>query len=435
MSVVPDPRLDIFQRPSLCASIIQQNNVHIKPINALTNYMSAIQFEIPSIPDCYIDSANCFLKVSVQILNADLTVITPPAAVVSPAVAVPAAIISPSCNFLHSLFSEVEIYANNTLISNNSNLYAYKSYFMNLFGFGPQSKKTELMTEGWLEDLPGEHSLATGTNLLARAKWIKNSKTFHMYGRLKSEIFQIRKFIPSGVDITIRLVQNKPSSILYANAGQPVCKILDATFICCYARLDNEVLAAQEETVAKSNFLLPLIRTQMKVFNIPSGFFNKEVVLHTGKLAGRVTLGFIENSALVGDYSQDMFNFKNFGISELYLTVNSTKIPTTGLKFDFDSGEFNEGYLATYQALKTYSMNKSSGLTKEAYKNGFFITQFDLTRDNSFSSGPFGATDIGTISLNVSFNAALAAAVSVIVMFENESILGITKHREIIIDA
>jgi hypothetical protein len=435
MSVVPDPRLDIFERPSMCASIIQQNNVKIKPLNALTNHLSPIQFEIPSIPDCYIDPSNCFLKVSVQVLNADLTAITPPAAATATVAAVPAAIISPSCNFMHSLFSEVEVYANNVLISNNSNLYAYKSFFMNLFGFGESSKSTELITEGWLEDKPGERALDTGESLLERAKWIKFSKTFYMYGRIKSELFQIRKFIPSGIDITIRLVQNKPSCVLYANAGQPVCKILDATFNCCYAKLDNEVLAAQEETVSKSNFLLPHIRTQMKVFNIPSGYFNKEVVLHSGKLGGRVTIGFVENSTLAGDYSKDMFNFKNFGIDELYLTVNSVKIPTSGLKFDFTSGDFNEGYLATYQALKTYARNKSNGLTKEAYKNGSFITQFDITKDLSFAEGPFGANEVGTVSLYVSFNAALSAPVSVIVMFEHESVLGITKHREIILDA
>jgi hypothetical protein len=223
MSVVPDPRLDIFERPSMCASIIQQNNVKIKPLNALTNHLSPIQFEIPSIPDCYIDPSNCFLKVSVQVLNADLTAITPPAAATATVAAVPAAIISPSCNFMHSLFSEVEVYANNVLISNNSNLYAYKSFFMNLFGFGESSKSTELITEGWLEDKPGERALDTGESLLERAKWIKFSKTFYMYGRIKSELFQIRKFIPSGIDITIRLVQNKPSCVLYANAGQPVC--------------------------------------------------------------------------------------------------------------------------------------------------------------------------------------------------------------------
>jgi hypothetical protein len=130
-----------------------------------------------------------------------------------------------------------------------------------------------------------------------------------------------------------------------------------------------------------------------------------------------------------------MFNFKNFGIDELYLTVNSVKIPTSGLKFDFNSGDFNEGYLATYQALKTYARNKSNGLTKEAYKNGSFITQFDITKDLSFAEGPFGANEVGTVSLYVSFKAALSAPVSVIVMFEYESVLGITKHREIILDA
>lgn len=435
MSVLPDPRLDIFERPNLCASVIQQNNVKIKPLNSLVNHLSPIQFEIPSIPDCYIDGSNCFLKLSVQILNADLTAITPPPAPTDGSSPAAAPIISPSCNYMHSLFSEVEIYANNTLISSNSNLYAYKSYFMNLLGFGEHSKTTELVTEGWLDDKPGEKGVATGTALLERAKLVKNSKIVYMYGRLKSEIFQIQKFIPSGVDLTIRMVPNKSSCLLFASAGQPVCKIVDATFNVNYCKLDSEVLSALELTAAKTNFLLPIIKTNMKVYNIPSGYFNKEIVLSTGKIPGRVTLAFVENSTLVGDYSTDMFNFKNFGINELYLTLNSLKIPTNGLKINFDEGDFNEAYLATHLALKTYARNKSNGLTKEAFKNGTFIMQFDLTPDFTFGSGPYGAQEIGTLSLFVNFNAALSSTVSVIIMMEHESLLGITKHREIILDA
>ena len=54
------------------------------------------------------------------------------------------------------MFSCIDLYINNKLITNNSDTYSYRAYLENLFSYGSDVKDNQLKAaEFWSEDEPG----------------------------------------------------------------------------------------------------------------------------------------------------------------------------------------------------------------------------------------------------------------------------------------
>jgi hypothetical protein len=435
MNIVADPRLDLFSRPPTTASLSDIQHVSYKPIAAISD-QSPIEFTISAGVDSYLSLCESTITLKLQLLDSAGAHIAAPAAAAAGAAAAAAPpvdpTISPSCNYLHNLFSEVEVYANGTVISQNSNLYPYRAYFTNLLANGTSSKDCELITEGWITDNAGEQGLITGAALLEREKWVKHSKVHYLHGQLKSELFQTNKLLPSGVELRVRCTPNKNNCILIASAGAPIVKILDAVLTVPQYRVDADILASIEQTLTKSNILIPVVKTQMKVFHVPSGLHSKSLDnLYPGQSPGRITLGITSHSAYSGSYTDDIHKYDNFNITDIHLTINGRKFPSTGFATNFPGDNFNAAYLSTFNALHTYKRNKSHGITREHFKDGMCIFSFDVSADNSFGEGALSARDTNNYGLSITFGGGLGVPISIIIMAEMESVITVNKHREV----
>ena len=52
--------------------------------------------------------------------------------------------IAPECNFLHTLWTQVDVYLNGSLVTQSNNNYPYRAYIENLLSFGQESKISQL---------------------------------------------------------------------------------------------------------------------------------------------------------------------------------------------------------------------------------------------------------------------------------------------------
>ncbi len=107
--------LDLFATPSTQTSVDKGMYVEYHPISSLADE-TPIGFEVNSSGNSYCGLSRSYLYAKVKItrangdnLEADDTV-------------------GPVNNFLHSLFSQVDVSLNGTLITNSTNTYAYRSY-------------------------------------------------------------------------------------------------------------------------------------------------------------------------------------------------------------------------------------------------------------------------------------------------------------------
>jgi hypothetical protein len=131
--------LGLFSLPSMQKSIECGIYVEYHTISKITGG-ALIEFNMTATGDDYLDLANSFLCVRVKFtgingdnLNAADT-------------------IGPVNNFLHSLFSQVDVSLNGTLITSSMNTYAYRAYIETLLSYGADAKTSQLTSALFYKD-------------------------------------------------------------------------------------------------------------------------------------------------------------------------------------------------------------------------------------------------------------------------------------------
>jgi len=102
-----------------------------------------IEFEISGSGEDYIDFANTVLYVKAKITANNGDNLAADAAV------------GPTNLFLHSLFSQVDISLNGTLVTPSTNTYPYRAMLETLLSYGEDSKKSQLTSALFYKDTAG----------------------------------------------------------------------------------------------------------------------------------------------------------------------------------------------------------------------------------------------------------------------------------------
>ena len=186
--------------------------------------------------------------------------------------------VAPVNNWLHSLFSQVDVYLIDTLVTPSSNTYPFRSYVETLLSYGAEAKKTQLTSQLWYKDTAG-HMEGTTVNagnlgLVERGRYLAESRVVDMMGRLHVDLFLQDKFLLNGVDVKIRLVRSKDAFSLMADGQNPDYKvrIVETTLFARKAVLNPTVQMAHIKALAKGTAEYPLRPVDCKVYSIPHGY-------------------------------------------------------------------------------------------------------------------------------------------------------------------
>ena len=115
---------------------------------------------------------------------------------------------APLNNWLHSLFSQVDVYINDTLVTTSSITYPFRAYIETLLSYSAEATKTQLFSQLWYKDTAGHMNgtLDNGGNagLAERRKYIVESRVVEMMGRLHVDLFLQYRFLLNSVSVKIR---------------------------------------------------------------------------------------------------------------------------------------------------------------------------------------------------------------------------------------
>jgi len=170
--------LDLFSVPPTQTSIEQGSWIEYHPITTVTEG-SPIEFDVNGSGEDYIDFANTLLYVKVKLsaINGDNLAAD--------------AAVGPVNLFLHSLFSQVDISLNGTLITASTNTYPYRAMIETLLSYGEDAKRSQLTSTLFYKDQAGTmDSIAVGEadarndGLMKRRAIGRQSREFDMMGRL-----------------------------------------------------------------------------------------------------------------------------------------------------------------------------------------------------------------------------------------------------------
>ena len=413
------------QLPPVQTAIVDDYTVYCGPKSVIDGD-APLTFEITGSSDDYVDVSSISLRIKVKVLKENGDVLSEKDNV------------GPVNLFLHSLFSQLDVTLGDTLISQSTNTYAYRSYMTTLLSYAKDAKEGWLSLSGWHTDEAQKFDDPTNAGLKARSKWIQNGVEYEMKGRLHMDLGLQERLVPNGVDIRITLTRNKPSfSFMGFDEGQGNYKIniTHAQLEVRKVKLAPKEQLRIENTISKLGARLPIVHTVSKAFSIAQGISTYDLdSLFTGQLPARIVLALVENDAFNGTLKKNAFNFKNFDLSFMVLNVMGKQIPSKPLQPNFGAGHYIDAYETLYTGLSAYGENYDHGIKREDYPNGFCIYAFNLTPDQSSGMSHVNPRRVGTVRATLHFAQALPCTVTLIAYAQFDNVITIDRFRNVIFD-
>ena len=279
--------LDFFTIPATQTSIEDNTYTRVNPLTAVTSSPAPIEFIINASSEHYIDPANIYLYVKLSIKNRDLQPLKAEHKYYF------------ESNILHSIFSDVEIYLNETKITSGGGNYPYRAFLENSLNYTRDEKLSKLECEGFYPITERAGIIKHYDNLI--------HKTVEGYGKLHSDIFFQPRLILSGCDIKIKLYRNTTAFCIKSAADTPAIKdeVDPSKLFVCFEEVYLDVRRVKltshqhlqiEKNLSHSAAKYPITRVDVKTFAVNSGI--SSIMLNhivTGKLPSRIMYGLISH--------------------------------------------------------------------------------------------------------------------------------------------
>jgi hypothetical protein len=270
----------------------------------------------------------------------------------------------------------------------------------------------------------------------SRRARIHLSRSLEMCGRLHLDAFLQDKYLPNGIEMRVRLNKSKTDFSLFGAAGK--INFEEAGFNVRTVDLLPVMANDLNQTIAQHGMKMPIRRVEVKTFTIPNGQQSKiEDHLFQGQLPKRIILGMVKNADMNGSIGTNPFDFRHFNLTKLEVSLDGKTQHNKPFEPKFATPGQEEclrSYMSLFQATGSLGMNRSMGLTLDAYKAGYTLWGIDLTPDQGSEEGQLHPIKTGNLRIDLQFRGALAAAINVIVYAEFDNQIEINGFREIITD-
>ncbi|CAF1060543.1 unnamed protein product [Brachionus calyciflorus] len=296
--------LDLFMTPSTNTSKVSGGWFEINPTSSLS-VGTSIEFRYEGSTNKYLQLSRKSLYLQVSIYK-DKVLVTGDEAT------------APIKNFLHSLFSQVELSFNGQSFENSNNVYPYKAYITDLLNYGQDSKNSYLQSNLFYRDdagrfdIIGTKGLYSNTkgdaNFVANSGYVKRNKILNsvngkieLIGRLHCDIFNTDRYLISNVSMNLKLIPTRPE----------------------FSQIEPFVMLGHALALEKTTAKYPIKRVVVKQHTIGKGVSSKVITnISSTSLPSRVVIGFVKNSAYDGVLDQNPFNFGHCNLTKLNLMAD-----------------------------------------------------------------------------------------------------------------
>src|SRR6266516_2627012 len=373
------PQLDLFTTPMTQTSIESGSWAEFNPTSALSDSMP-IEFDISGAGTSYIDLAHTQLIVRAQLLKADGTRIDNTAHV------------APINLFLHSLFSEIDVKLNGTLITSSNNTYAYRAYIETLLSYGSDAKKSQLTSALYYKDEGGDAGFeegdptaggATNKGMVKRNSLLQEGGIVSMQGPIHLDLLFQDRYLPSDVGAQLRFVRSKDAFSLMSDTAQAAyrVKIHECKLLVRKVNISPSVFIAQAKAFEVGNAKYPIQRVVCKSYSIGTGIRdNVHEGLFTGQIPSRIVIAMVENQAFNGSFERNPFNFKHFDLTSIKIYVDGQAHNNIkAIECDFATHQSLSGYLSLFTGSGKYRRAEGLDIDRGEYEHGFTLFVYELS--------------------------------------------------------
>jgi hypothetical protein len=330
--------------------------------------------------------------------------------------------VAPVNNFLHSMFSQVDVSLNGTQISASTNTYAYRAIIETLLSFNSDAKNSQLGLSLYYKDQSGRMNQITvdgtaNSGFLSRRAKAAGSRIMDMIGRVHSDIFFQDRLMLNDVNVKIVLTKSNDAFCLIGGVQRKV-KIISAKFVVRKVKLTDSVALAHAQALEVGTAKYPIKRVVCKNATVSAGL--KDIILErlfTGQLPTRLVIALVDNEALNGARDKNPFNFEHFNVSEITVYLSGQGQPVRTIKPDYENGRIAEAYMSLFTGTNKINRDEGIDITSDDYANGYALYAYDLTADLC-EGGNFNLIKQGSVRVSLKFSKALERAVSVVAYAE-----------------
>ena len=416
--------LDLFSVPATQTSVENGLYVDYHPISSITGG-APIEFDVNATGDDYLDLANSLLHVRVKIIKANGDNLDATSTV------------GPVNNFLHSLFSQVDVSLNGTLITSSTNTYAYRAYLETLLSYGTDTKSSQLTSALFYKDEAGrmDEPVDRNSGSTARQAFAATSREIDMIGRIHSDIFFQERYMLNEVNVRIKLIRSNDSFCLMVTGDEQFKTVVTfASLLIRKVKISPSVYLAHAKALENGTAKYPIRRVICKTFTVPTGYLDaSHEKLFSGQLPVRLIIGLVDNRAYNGDRERNPFNFQHYSITEVGVYLDGQLHGLKPLKLNFASNRYVAAYASLFSGTNKINRDEGNGISRSDYVNGYTFFAYDLTPDLA-EDDHVNLTRQGTVRLDLKFADALPNTVSIICYAEFQNVIEIDRNRSIVFD-
>lgn len=422
--ILPPKALDIFEMPQKACGLERIEWVDFRPIAPLGRDQP-VEFILSGSGHQYLDLKRTFLHIKVSVTRPNGEPLKDGDDV------------APVNLWMHSLFAQCDVTAQQKLLYNSGTLYPYKAYIETILNT-PGSEYSGLVSELFYKDtanamdvLPSEKTSDTNAGMRKRRAACSHSKTIDMIGPIHADMCQIDRLLLNGVDVSIKLYPSKTafnlmSSDKYASIYK--INIKEAVLKACKVTVDPAIIAAHAAVLSRGiTAKYPLMKSELKSFVIPQGqlsFYQGD--LFQNKIPAYLVLGIVSAKAFQGDYVSNPFNFSTFDLSNLSVYIDGQSVPFKPLTLNFGGNEF----MHAYHNLIGESSSQC-GITLDDFKGGYALYVYRLADSTYEKCSPQDRS--GNLSLDATFRTPLPQSVNIILYAKFPALLQIDQFRSIML--
>ena len=333
---------DLFTIPPTQASLEKGRWIDYHPLSSVENDDGPITFLAAGTED-YVDLSKTILFVEGKVVKADGTNLG----------GNEQSNVAPVNNFLHSLFKQVDVYLNGKQVTPAMGTYAYRAYLETLLNYDVSAKGSQLTSAMYYKDtagemestgsLPVEETLSGNKKVMTAAsgnqgfakrhQFIQDGKKFTLSGPVFVDAFMGSRLLLNMVDLKLILNRSSDQFCLMDKNGSgsilnAKVKLTDVILKVRKVRVSPTVSMGHELALKKMAAIYPIRRVECKTFVMPANIPSvRKDNIFTGNIPKTFVFGLTDAKGFSGDYGNNPYNFQNYNVTTVTLTVNGEELP------------------------------------------------------------------------------------------------------------
>ena len=439
--------LELFRVRPTQTAVEKTSEIEYQPLTSLRD-SAPVEFYIPASTDEFIDLKNSKLHVTFKIVKNNGTDCGADD------------VVAPINDIYNGLWSNVEFFMNDRLVSHSNNTHGYTSMISHLIHDSEESLHSERQMRLLFKDTAGQldttsakipnpdqlingfHTDNDGTavadqgnhGLHYRYLYTRGSQPTTVIGPLRIDMCEQERYLPSGISLKLRFHRQKDNYMLMSAAANYKVKLMEAYLMMRKVKTSPGVQLGIADALLKSPAKFLITRKDTKVVAVPNGFQNfvKDNIF-LGQLPKRAVIGIVHPNAFSGSVTRNPYNFLHKDVNFVQLYVDGEPVLAKALKPNVSDKQYLRCFETLFRGYDRLDGGKSCIIKREDWDKGYSLFSFDLTADYD-DDDHYPIIKHGNLRLEMNFANALDSAINIIIYAEFDNIIEITSERNVQID-